>query len=57
MARLTLLLLVSLSLAGCELIGDVFQAGLVAGIIAVVLVLAIVWWIIGKFRGRGTGTP
>ena len=51
--RLALLLTVSFFTAGCELIGDIFQAGLVVGIIIVVLIVAVVWWILGKFRRRG----
>ena len=41
--RTWLLLLVMLStvlLGGCELIGDVFQAGMAVGIIVVILVIA-----------------
>lgn len=48
--RLALLLTVSFFTAGCELIGDIFQAGLVVGIIIVVLIVAVAWWVIGKFR-------
>jgi hypothetical protein len=51
--RIALLVALSLTAAGCELIGDIFQAGLVVGIIIILLILAIVGWIIGKFRGRG----
>lgn len=53
MQRLPLVLLVSLLVAGCDLIGDIFQAGLVVGIIVVVIIIAILGWIVGKFRGRG----
>jgi hypothetical protein len=51
--RIALLVALSLTATGCELIGDIFQAGLVVGIIIILLILAIVGWIIGKFRGRG----
>lgn len=50
--RLALLLTISFFTAGCELIGDIFEAGFVTGIIIVVLILAVVWWLVGKFRGR-----
>ena len=53
MQRLTPILLVSLLLAGCDLVGDIFQAGLVVGIIVVIVIIAILGWIVGKFRGRG----
>ena len=55
MRRLFPLLLVSLLVAGCEMVGDIFQAGLLVGIVMVVIVLAILGWIIGKFRRRGGG--
>ncbi len=35
-------------LSGCELIGDIFAAGAYTGIIAVILVIAIIAWIISK---------
>lgn len=48
--RLTLLLAVSFFTAGCELIGDIFQAGFVIGIIIVLIIVAVVGWIISRFR-------
>jgi hypothetical protein len=51
--RMALLVALSLTAAGCELIGDIFQAGLVVGFIIILLILAMVGWVIGKFRGRG----
>jgi hypothetical protein len=53
MRRVLLLSLLSLSMSACELVGDIFQAGLVVGIIGIILVIAIIGWIFGKFRGRG----
>ena len=51
--RLFLLLALTLLVTpGCEIIGNIFQAGLVVGIIGVVIVLAIVFWVFGKMRGR-----
>ncbi len=51
-----MLLLVSLlTISGCDAIGDIFQAGLLVGIIAVVIVIAIIVWLAGKFRGRSQG--
>jgi hypothetical protein len=49
---LTALLAVTL-LSSCELIGDIFKAGAYTGIIIVVIIIAIVIWLISKFRGRG----
>ncbi|MBR9988279.1 MAG: hypothetical protein KFH98_00920 [Gemmatimonadetes bacterium] len=53
MRRLSLLLAISFFTAGCELIGDIFQAGFVVGIIIVLLIVGIVGWILSRFRGRG----
>jgi len=36
------------TLTSCELIGDIFQAGMVTGIVVVVLVIALVIWLISK---------
>lgn len=47
--HITLLLFVlSVVFSSCELIGDIFQAGLVVGIIVVVIVLALIIWILRK---------
>jgi hypothetical protein len=43
--------LATVPLAGCELAGDIFQAGMWVGVIAVVLVIAIVGAIATKIRG------
>ena len=37
-----------LFLSSCELVGDIFKAGMWAGVIAVVLVIALVIWILKK---------
>jgi hypothetical protein len=49
--HLLLLVLVSLTSAGCEVIGDIFEAGAWVGAIAVILVIAIVGFIAAKIRG------
>ena len=38
------------ALGGCELIGDVFQAGVWVGVIIVIALIALVVWGIGKAR-------
>jgi len=48
--RLLLVLVATLSLTACEAIGDIFQAGMAVGVIAVVLVIAIVGFLIAKIR-------
>ena len=47
--QLLLALAASLALAGCELIGDIFQAGVWVGVILVVAVLAVVGYIVSRF--------
>lgn len=37
-------------LSSCELIGDIFQAGMWVGIIIVVGIIALLFWIISRFR-------
>lgn len=37
---LVLVLLSTLTLGGCELVGDIFQAGMAVGVIVVLLVIA-----------------
>ncbi len=50
--RLLLVLAVAVLTAGCDLIVDIFQAGLVVGVIMVALLLMVVFWIARKLRGR-----
>lgn len=49
---LTLAVFAVTLLTSCEAIIDIFQAGMYVGVIAVVIVIAIIIWIISKFRGR-----
>jgi hypothetical protein len=48
--RTALLLTMTIGLAGCELIGNIFQAGFVVGIILVLLLLGVIGVIVGRFR-------
>jgi hypothetical protein len=50
-ARLLLVLLLALATAGCELAGDIFQAGMWVGVIMVALAIGLVLWLVGKVRG------
>ncbi|HYF33101.1 MAG TPA: phosphatidate cytidylyltransferase [Chitinophagaceae bacterium] len=45
----SLLLIISL-LSSCEIIGDIFQAGIWVGVIIVVVIIAVVIWLVGRFR-------
>ena len=46
------LLLLVAALSGCELAGDIFEAGAWTGIIIVVVIVALVLWLLGKLFGR-----
>jgi hypothetical protein len=40
----------ALSLAGCELIGDIFKAGMWVGVLAVVAVIVLIGFVVSRFR-------
>ena len=48
--RLLLVLVATISLAGCEVVGDIFQAGMAVGVIMVVGVIALIGFLIAKIR-------
>lgn len=41
------------ALTGCDAIGSIFKAGAYTGIIAVVVLLLVVFWLVNKMRRRG----
>jgi hypothetical protein len=45
------MLLSTLVLGGCELVGDIFQAGMAVGVIAVLLIIAVVVFLGRKLMG------
>lgn len=47
---LLLVVLVGLTSSGCELIGDIFQAGMWTGIIIIVLIVVAIGFLVGKMR-------
>ena len=47
---LSLMALMLTTLTGCELIGDIFEAGVGVGIFIVVAVIVLIIWIISRFR-------
>jgi hypothetical protein len=49
-ARVLFILLMTTALAGCEVIGDIFQAGMWVGVILVLFVVALIVWVMGKVR-------
>jgi len=44
--------LVATLFSSCSVIAGIFQAGAVVGIIAVIIVIALIIWIISLFRGK-----
>lgn len=48
--QVLVLVLVSMTVAGCELAGDIFQAGVWVGAIIIVGIIAIVGFIAAKIR-------
>jgi len=48
---LILLVLATIPLTGCELVGDIFQAGMWVGAIFIVFIIAIVGFLAAKLRG------
>ncbi len=51
-ALFILLFTLSVTLSSCEVVGGIFKAGFWTAIILIVLIVAVVLWLIGKFRGR-----
>lgn len=49
-SKILLLLVVLTTFTSCEVIGDIFQAGMAVGIIVIILIVALIFWIIRKFR-------
>jgi len=49
--QLLLLVLVAITLSGCEIVGGIFKAGAWVGALAVVLIIAIVGILAAKIRG------
>jgi Ca2+/Na+ antiporter len=46
----TLLAISTMMLVGCELVGDIFQAGVWVGVILVILVVGLVVWLFSRGR-------
>lgn len=47
---LLLAVIATTTLASCEVIGDIFKAGFWTAIILIVLVVALLIWLVGRFR-------
>jgi hypothetical protein len=51
LSRIALLVFLGVSLAGCEVVGGIFKAGFWVGAIAVVAIVLVLVFVVGKFRG------
>lgn len=38
------------TLSGCEIIGDIFEAGVWVGVLVVVAIIGVIIWLIGRAR-------
>jgi len=47
---ITVLVFMSILLSSCEAIGDIFKAGVWVGVIIVVLVVGLIFWVINKAK-------
>jgi hypothetical protein len=47
-----LFVLISVSLTSCELVGDIFKAGVWVGILAVAAVIGLIIFLISKLSGK-----
>jgi len=50
LSRIVLLVVLGMASAGCQVVGDIFQAGIWVGVILVVLVLGGIAFLASKFR-------
>lgn len=51
--NLSVLVVTLMVLSSCSVVGGIFKAGAAVGIIAVVVVIAVIIWVISMFRGGG----
>lgn len=51
LARIALLVFMGVPLAGCEVVGGIFKAGVWVGVLGVVLVVVLLVFVVGKMRG------
>ena len=51
LTRIALLVFLGVSLAGCEVIGGIFKAGVWVGALAVIVVVVLGVFLVGKMKG------
>ncbi|HSB92428.1 MAG TPA: hypothetical protein VLC28_04890 [Flavitalea sp.] len=47
------LLVLSVGVSSCEVVGGIFKAGVWTGFIVIVLVVALILWLVSRGRNRG----
>ena len=47
-----LLILLTFTLSSCDVIGDIFKAGMWTAVIGIVLIVLVIMWLLRKIRGR-----
>lgn len=47
---MTLLMLLTLTLSSCEVVGDIFEAGMWTALIIIVVVVLLIVWLFRKIR-------
>ena len=52
LSRVLFVLMAGLTLGACEVIGDIFQAGMAVGVFIVVAVLALIIFLVSKMRRK-----
>jgi hypothetical protein len=51
LSRIALFVFLAVSLAGCEVVGGIFKAGFWVGAIAVIAIVLVLVFVVGKVRG------
>jgi len=51
--NISLFVLAMIALSGCSVITGIFKAGVFVGILAIVIVIAVIIWIFSLFMGGG----
>ncbi len=49
-ALITMLVLIITFMSSCQVIGDIFKAGMWSMFIIIIVVVALIFWIISRFR-------
>jgi hypothetical protein len=48
-----MLIMLMFTMSSCEVIGDIFEAGMWTSVVLIVIVVLIIMWILRAIRGRG----